>query len=98
MRFDSVTITKRDEKMRSLGLISDDEKDVRFPFSDSRPNHPAGFSVMFSAFLFWGLSLPAHEFSSVPLVFVRYSALAVDAEFDSAPHNFYHRLRRFPRY
>ncbi|KAM0855257.1 hypothetical protein ACQ4PT_049891 [Festuca glaucescens] len=57
------TITKHDEKkMRSLGLISDDEKDVRFPGSDSRPNHPTGFTVMFSAFLFYGLSLPAHEF------------------------------------
>jgi hypothetical protein len=48
--------------MRSLGLISDDEKDVRFPGSESRPNPPAGFIVMFSAFLFHGLSLPAHEF------------------------------------
>jgi hypothetical protein len=56
-------ITKRDEKnMRSLGLISDDEKDVRFPGSESRQNPPAGFIVMFSAFLFHGLSLPAHEF------------------------------------
>jgi hypothetical protein len=35
------TITKRDEKrMRSLGLIFDDEEDVRFPGSDSRPNPP----------------------------------------------------------
>ncbi|KAM0896290.1 hypothetical protein ACQ4PT_023301 [Festuca glaucescens] len=57
------TITKRDEKrMRSLGLISSDEKDVLFAGSDSHPNPPAGFIVMFSAFLFRGLSLPAHEF------------------------------------
>ncbi|KAM0873436.1 hypothetical protein ACQ4PT_038066 [Festuca glaucescens] len=57
------TITKHDEKrMRSLGLISDDEEDVRFPGSDSRPNPPAGFTVMFFAFLYRGLSLPAHKF------------------------------------
>jgi hypothetical protein len=57
------TITKRDEKkMRSLGLISDNEEDVRLPGSDSRPNPPTGFTVMFAAFLYRGLSLPAHEF------------------------------------
>ncbi|KAK1600867.1 hypothetical protein QYE76_017954 [Lolium multiflorum] len=57
------TITKCEEKrMRSLGLISDNEEDVCFPCSDSRPNPPAGFTVMFSAFLYQGLSLPAHEF------------------------------------
>jgi hypothetical protein len=57
------TITKREEKMlRSLGLISNDKKDVQFPGSDSRPNSPAGFIIMFYAFLFCGLSLPAHEF------------------------------------
>jgi hypothetical protein len=57
------TITMRDEnRMRSLGLISDDEEDVRFPGLDSRPNPPARFTVMFSAFMYRGLSLPAHEF------------------------------------
>jgi hypothetical protein len=57
------TITKRDDKrMRSLGLISDDEEDVRLPGSNSRPNLPAGFTVMFSTFLYRGLSLPSHEF------------------------------------
>jgi hypothetical protein len=56
-------ITKHDEKkMRSLGLISDDEKDVHFPGLDSRPNIPSRFTVMFSAFLSRGLSLPTHEF------------------------------------
>jgi hypothetical protein len=54
------TITKRDQKkLRSLGLISTDEKDVRFPGSESRPNPPARFTFMFPAFLFRGLSLPA---------------------------------------
>ena len=57
------TMTKRDEKKaRSLGLISDKEEDVLLPGSDSRPNPPAGFTVMFAAFLYRGLSLPAHEF------------------------------------
>ncbi|KAM0856774.1 hypothetical protein ACQ4PT_048851 [Festuca glaucescens] len=57
------TMTKRDEKKaRSLGLISDNEEDVLLPGSDSRPNPPAGFTVMFAAFLYRGLSLPAHEF------------------------------------
>jgi hypothetical protein len=59
----SSTITKRDKKkMWSLGLISDDEEDVRLPGSNSRPNLPAGFTVMFSTFLYRGLSLPSHEF------------------------------------
>ena len=57
------SITKRDEKkLRTLGLISANETDVIFPGSDSRPKPPAGFTVMFSAFLHRGLSLPAHEF------------------------------------
>jgi hypothetical protein len=56
-------ITKHDEKkMRSLGLISDDEKDVHFPGSDSPANPLVRFIVMFSAFLFRGLSLPTNEF------------------------------------
>ncbi|KAM0859735.1 hypothetical protein ACQ4PT_046996 [Festuca glaucescens] len=57
------SITKRDEKkLRTLGLISANESDVIFPGSDSRPKPPAGYTVMFSAFLYRGLSLPAHEF------------------------------------
>jgi hypothetical protein len=57
------TMTKRNEKKaRSLGLISNKEEDVLLPGSDSRPNPPAGFTVMFAAFLYRGLSLPAHEF------------------------------------
>jgi hypothetical protein len=57
------TMTKCDEKkMWSLGLISDDKGDIRLPGSDSRPNPPAGFTVMFAAFLLRGLSLLVHEF------------------------------------
>jgi hypothetical protein len=56
------TITKRDEKRMSLGLISDSEEEVLFPGSDSCPNPLAGFTVIFSGFLYRGLSLPAHEF------------------------------------
>jgi hypothetical protein len=57
------SITKGDEKkIRNLELISADDRDVRFPGFDSRPNPPAGFTVMFPTFLFRGLSLPAHEF------------------------------------
>jgi hypothetical protein len=48
--------------MRSFGLISADEKDVRCPGSKSRPNPPAGFTVMFPTFLQRGLTLPAHKF------------------------------------
>ena len=48
--------------MRSMGLISDDKRDIRFLGSDSRPNPPAGFTIMFAAFMYHGLSLPAHEF------------------------------------
>ena len=57
------TTTKRDEKKaRSLGIISADEGNVILPGSASRPNPPAGFTVMFMSFLYRGLSLPAHEF------------------------------------
>jgi hypothetical protein len=56
-------MTKREEnKMCCLGLISNDEKDIKFPVAESRPKPSAGFVVMFAAFLYCGLSLPAHEF------------------------------------
>jgi hypothetical protein len=57
------TMTKSDEKKaRSLRLISNKEEDICLPSSDSRPNPPTGFTVMFVAFLFRVLSLPSHEF------------------------------------
>ena len=57
------SITKRDEKRaRSLGLVSPDEGNVILPGAISRPNPPAGFTVVFLSFLYRGLSLPAHEF------------------------------------
>ncbi|KAK1660823.1 hypothetical protein QYE76_048982 [Lolium multiflorum] len=56
-------ISNRDiNKLRSLGFVSASEDDIRLPGAVSRPKPPKGFTVMFSAFLFRGLSLPAHEF------------------------------------
>ncbi|KAK1643214.1 hypothetical protein QYE76_061019 [Lolium multiflorum] len=56
-------ISNRDvNKLRALGLISSSEDDIRLPGAISRPRPPKGFTVMFTAFLFRGLSLPAHEF------------------------------------
>ncbi|KAK1696926.1 hypothetical protein QYE76_013623 [Lolium multiflorum] len=49
-------------KLRALGFISASEDDIRLPGAISRPRPPKGFTVMFVAFLFRGLSLPAHEF------------------------------------
>ncbi|KAK1692577.1 hypothetical protein QYE76_009274 [Lolium multiflorum] len=57
------TISNRDvNKMRTLGFISSANDDICLPGSSSRPKPPKGFTVMFVAFLFRGLSLPAHEF------------------------------------
>jgi hypothetical protein len=56
-------ISNRDiNKLRALGFISTSEDDIRLPGAVSRPRPPKGFTVMFAAFLFRGLSLPAHEF------------------------------------
>ncbi|KAK1677414.1 hypothetical protein QYE76_038262 [Lolium multiflorum] len=56
-------ISNRDiNKLRALGFISASEEDIRLPGSVTRPKPPKGFTVMFAAFLFRGLSLPAHEF------------------------------------
>ncbi|KAK1650883.1 hypothetical protein QYE76_068688 [Lolium multiflorum] len=56
-------ISSRDiNKLRSLGFISASEEDIRLPGAVTRPKPPKGFTVMFVAFLFRGLSLPAHEF------------------------------------
>ncbi|KAK1684192.1 hypothetical protein QYE76_045040 [Lolium multiflorum] len=56
-------ITNRDiNKLRALGFISASKDDIRLPGLVSRPSPPKGFTVMFVAFLFRGLSLPAHEF------------------------------------
>jgi hypothetical protein len=57
------TITNREvSKLRSFGFISSSDDDIRLPGPSSHPNPPKGFTVMFAAFLFRGLSLPAHEF------------------------------------
>ena len=56
-------ITDREKsKAQKLGLISRKEGDVIMPGADERPNPPPGFTVLFLAYLFRGLSLPAHEF------------------------------------
>ncbi|KAK1627480.1 hypothetical protein QYE76_001795 [Lolium multiflorum] len=56
-------ISNRDvNRLRALGLISSSDDDIRLPGAVSRPRPPKGFTVMFAAFLFRGLSLPAHEF------------------------------------
>ncbi|KAK1628277.1 hypothetical protein QYE76_002592 [Lolium multiflorum] len=62
------SISKRDEnKLRTMWLISSDESYFLHPGSISRPKPPKGFTIMFSAFLHRGLSLPAHEFLSILL-------------------------------
>ncbi|KAK1627149.1 hypothetical protein QYE76_001464 [Lolium multiflorum] len=56
-------ISNRDiNKLHALGFISASEEDICLPGSVTRPKPPKGFTVMFAAFLFRGLSLPAHEF------------------------------------
>ncbi|KAK1652681.1 hypothetical protein QYE76_070486 [Lolium multiflorum] len=57
------TISNREvNKLRTLGLISSSDNDIHLPGPSSRPKPPKGFTVMFVAFLFRGLSLPTHEF------------------------------------
>ena len=57
------SFSKREgNKLHRLGLIPQDEGEVKIPGADSRPNPPPGFHIMFAAFLYHGLSLPAHEF------------------------------------
>jgi hypothetical protein len=90
------SITKPDEKkLRNLGLISANEGDVIFLGSDSRPKPPKGFTVMFAAFLYRGMSLPAPNFSDA-FSFLWNSALAADSKFYSAFGNLYYRMRGLP--
>jgi hypothetical protein len=57
------TTSKRDmNKAWTLGLIPDEVGNVILPGSGSRLNPLDGFSVMFIAFLYRGLSFPTHEF------------------------------------
>ncbi|KAK1617227.1 hypothetical protein QYE76_022744 [Lolium multiflorum] len=57
------TISNREvNRLRTLGFISSSDSDIRLPGSSSRPKPPKGFTVMFAAYLFRGISLPAHEF------------------------------------
>jgi hypothetical protein len=49
------------EKVKKEGFLSE-SVEIIFPRNEAIPSPPAGFRVIFLAFLFRGLSLPAHEF------------------------------------
>src|SRR4051812_44615408 len=49
-------------KLRERGLIPQDKQAVKIPGDEVTPRPPAGFRVMFVAFVLWGLSLPVHYF------------------------------------
>jgi hypothetical protein len=57
----SAIVQKEVEKARTDGLISSSDS-IKFPSTERIPQPPNGYLVMFLAFLFHGLSLPAHEF------------------------------------
>jgi hypothetical protein len=57
----SAIVQKEVEKARMDGLISNSDS-IKFPSTERIPQPPNGYRVMFLAFLFCGLSLPAHEF------------------------------------
>jgi hypothetical protein len=57
----SAITQKEVEKARTDGLISTGDS-IKFPCTERIPQPPSGYWVMFLAFLFRGLSLPAHEF------------------------------------
>jgi hypothetical protein len=49
------------KKAKREGFLSE-SAEIIFPRDEAIPSPPTGFRVMFLAFLFHGLSLPAHEF------------------------------------
>jgi hypothetical protein len=49
------------KKAKKEGFLSE-SAEIIFPRDEAIPAPPAGFQVMFLAFLFCGLSLHAHEF------------------------------------
>jgi hypothetical protein len=57
----SAIVKKEVEKARTDGLISSSDS-IKFPSTERIPQPPSGYRVMFLAFLFRGLFLPAHEF------------------------------------
>jgi hypothetical protein len=60
--WDSSATTERDLNMlRNSGYLTK-EDDARVPGDEMVPRPPAGYRVLFVAFLLRGLSLPAHEF------------------------------------
>ena len=61
--WERTAFTTRDEgKLRKAGVVADVDGNIIIPGNESRPTPPEGYTVMFMAFLFRGLSLPAHEF------------------------------------
>jgi hypothetical protein len=57
----SAIAQKEVKKARTDGLISSSDS-IKFPSIEWIPQPPSDYWVMFLAFLFHGLSLPAHEF------------------------------------
>jgi hypothetical protein len=57
----SAIAQKEVEKARTDGLISSSDS-IKFPSTERISQPPSGYRVMFLAFLFRRLSLPAHEF------------------------------------
>jgi hypothetical protein len=58
----------RDVKtLTEAGLLSESDEKVRLPGNEVTPCPDPGWQVMFVAFLFRGLSIPAHEFLCVLL-------------------------------
>jgi hypothetical protein len=49
------------KKAKREGFLSE-SAEIIFPRDEAIPSPPTGFRVMFLAFLFHSLSLPAHEF------------------------------------
>ena len=61
--WERTSFTTWDEgKLRKAGVVADVDGNIIIPGNKSRPTPPEGYTVMFMAFLFRGLSLPAHEF------------------------------------
>jgi hypothetical protein len=57
------TITKKEVEKATVDDLIAAEDSIKFPSTERIPKPPSGYRVMFLAFLFRGLSLPAHNFS-----------------------------------
>jgi hypothetical protein len=56
------TITKKEVEKATADSLIAAEDSIKFPSTERIPKPPSGYRVMFLAFLFRSLSLPAHEF------------------------------------